>query len=769
MIPRFISLVALCACLGATDSNLLTKRWNAHWLSVPGVSPHDYGVYHFRRTFNLAEQPRTFVVHVSGDNRYQLFVNGELASVGPARGDLFHWRYETVDIASKLKAGKNTLAAVVWNDGPFTAVAQISNGTGFILQGDSDSEQIVNTGAEWRCIMDRAYTANPIAKDQRTGFTALGPSEELNASRYPWGWQNTDFDDADWQKAAVGTNGEPRADQDAGNCWFLVPRSIPAEERHPEQPMHGLAELERAPIGAHTSTKFILDQGYLTTAYPEISVHGGNGARIGIKYAEGLWLPGKPHGQEEKGDRDVIEGKRFLGYEDVYIADGADRIYRPLFWRTYRYVQVTVQTAAEPVSLSFHGVFTGYPFERKAALTGAPPEIGKILDVGWRTARLCAHESYMDCPYYEQLQYAGDTRIQGLVSLYMSGDGRLLRNAIEQLNSSRTAEGLTYSRAPSALPQYIPGFSLWWIGMLHDYWMYVDDPQFVKSLLPGVRAVLSYFEGIEKSDGRLGPLHWWPYVDWNPHWEGGIPPSSGNGDSSLNDLQLDLGYQWASDMEDKLGSATLAVQDRVEARHLRQIIRDSYFDSTRGLIADTPAKQEFSQQANSLAVLAGVFEGPQAREVMNKIAADDSLVQASTYFRAYLNEALLRAGLGNRYLQMLGPWHTMLGMHLTTWAEALSFDRSDCHAWGASPNYELFRTVLGVEPIAPGFKKVRIAPNMNGLPEISGSVPSPLGPISVSLKTGGKAVIELPTGLDGEFVWQGKTRALKEGRTEIGL
>ncbi|MGA2599971.1 MAG: family 78 glycoside hydrolase catalytic domain [Bryobacteraceae bacterium] len=764
MIPKCLSLAVLCACLGAANPALPATRWKAHWLSVPGVSPNDYGVYHFRRAFDLAAQPQTFVVHVSGDNRYQLFVNGELASLGPARGDLFHWRYETVDIASKLKAGKNTLAAVVWNDGPYTAVAQISNGTGFILQGDSDAEQVVNTNADWRCLVDRAYTANPIPKDQKTGYHALGPAEQVDATQYPWGWEAPGFDDSSWHRPVVGAQGDPRGDQDASNRWFLVPRSIPAEERHAEQPMHGIADLERGPILDHTSARFILDQGYLTTAYPELSIRGGKGAQIGIKYAEGLWLPDK----NEKGDRDVTTGKRFLGYEDVYIADGAARVYRPLFWRTYRYVQITVETGDEPVSISFRGIFTGYPFERKASLTGAPAEVGKILDVGWRTARLCAHESYMDCPYYEQLQYAGDTRIQGLVSLYMSGDGRLLRNAIEQLNSSRTAEGLTYSRAPSALPQYIPGFSLWWIGMLHDYWMYVDDPQFVKGMLPGVRAVLSYFEGVEKPDGRLGPLHWWPYVDWNPHWEGGYPASTANGDSALNDLQLTLAYQWASDMEDKLGSATLAVQNRGSARRLKQIIRDSYFDSGRGLLADTPAKHEFSQQANSLAVLAGVFEGPQARDVMNKIVADVSLEQASTYFRAYLNEALLRAGLGNRYLDMLGPWHTMLGMHLTTWAEALSFDRSDCHAWGASPNYELFRTVLGVEPAAAGFKRVRIAPNLSGLPEISGSVPSPRGAISVSLKAG-KARIELPAGTDGDFVWQGKTSPLKPGRNEIAL
>ena len=52
----------------------------------------------------------------------------------------------------------------------------------------------------------------------------------------------------------------------------------------------------------------------------------------------------------------------------------------------------------------------GYPFERKAMFDAKSDDITKMLDVGWRTASLCAHETYMDCPYYEQLQYVGDTR-----------------------------------------------------------------------------------------------------------------------------------------------------------------------------------------------------------------------------------------------------------------------------------------------------------------------------------------------------------------------
>jgi len=71
--------------------------------------------------------------------------------------------------------------------------------------------------------------------------------------------------------------------------------------------------------------------------------------------------------------------------------------------------------------------------------TGGGGGLKDKRSVGWRTARLCAHETYMDCPYYEQLQYVGDTRVQCLVSLFDSGDARLMRNAIEQ-SSERIVE-----------------------------------------------------------------------------------------------------------------------------------------------------------------------------------------------------------------------------------------------------------------------------------------------------------------------------------------
>lgn len=101
----------------APDSGLLTATWETRWARDGESSPYDFGVYHFRRSFDLAARPETFVINITADNRYRLFVNGTPACWGSARGDLRCWYYETVDIAPLLHAGRNTLAVQVWNGG----------------------------------------------------------------------------------------------------------------------------------------------------------------------------------------------------------------------------------------------------------------------------------------------------------------------------------------------------------------------------------------------------------------------------------------------------------------------------------------------------------------------------------------------------------------------------------------------------------------------------------------------------------------------------
>ena len=228
---------------------------------------------------------------------------------------------------------------------------------------------------------------------------------------------------------------------------------------------------------------------------------GGRDSEIHLTYSEALY-----DAQGKKGNRNEIAGRQIQGITDVLIAGGGDaRAFEPLWWRTWRYLQIEITTKSEPLKLdSFGAWFSAYPFEAKATIKGDIRELDRIWETGWRTARLDAHETYMDAPYWEQLQYVGDTRIQALISYVVAGDPRLARQAIMNIDDSRTPEGITESRYPSSLPQFIPTFSLLWVNMLHDYWMYVDDLPFVKETLPHTRTVLDWYATDLRPDGLDG-------------------------------------------------------------------------------------------------------------------------------------------------------------------------------------------------------------------------------------------------------------------------
>ncbi len=780
----FILALFLCAFPSRSSISreanpaVLNQPWTAQWIACPGSPHREFGVYYFRKDFSLSITPQHFILHVSGDNRYQLFVNGASVSEGPARGDLFHWRYETLDIAGHLRPGHNVVAAIVWNYADLAPWAQMSNETGLIVQGDTSQESVVNTNESWRVLQSRAVRMIPINRKAIPFYMVVGPGIRVDASQVPWGWQNPGFDDSAWKPAVALVEGGPRGIQDSHSPWMLVPRNIPMME----EKLQRLVSVRRSQgvevrnsflqgqspvtIPAHATATLLFDQSFETTAYPELVVSGGKGSVITLTYAEALWKG------REKGNRNNIQGKKMLGMEDQFLPDGGQqRMFRPLWWRTYRYLQVAVRTGAEPLTLNdLRGIFTAYPFKVRASFESSDSTLQKMWKVGWRTARLCAHTTYMDCPYYERLQYAGDTRIQILISLYMTGDDRLAKNAIELLNESRIPEGITQSRYPSRLPQFIPPFSLFWIGIMHDLWWYHGDTDFLRQYLPGMRDVLGWFERRTTPSGLLGRLEWWNFVDWTPQFKSGVPPEETDGQSSILSLQFVAALQNAAELESNFGNPSFARHDRALAEKIAHAVYEKCWDSSRGLLADTSARKSFSQHANILGVLTRAIPAQDQKRVMQKVLTDSALTQCSYYFRFYLFRAIKKAGLGNEYLSLLGPWKQMLALGLTTWAEKPEPVRSDCHAWSAHPNFDFLNTVAGIEPAAPGFRKVLLQPHLGNLDRLAATVPVPQGEISVKYaQRNGQlsADVTLPPGVTGWLAWGGQKLELHGGAQHL--
>lgn len=800
-------IVVLCCLAACTAGQLagqdlpvnplfMRREWPASWISCPGIGGREYGVYHFRKMFQLETRPATFIVHVSADNRYRLWVNGHAVCSGPARGDLQHWNYETVDIAGYLQPGSNVMAALVWNMGVYAPAAQISNETAFLVQGDSQAEQAVNTGRSWKVVRDEAY--HPCSTDiaSRLGvYKVTGPGDSVQGNAYPWGWELPAYDDAGWQFAVGVTRPAPWG-SGTDNLWTLVPREIPQmEERQQRIPV--LCRLAEVPgraadsggglgadvtamlaggrpviFPAHTRMRLLLDNTYNTVAYPELTVSGGKGAAIRLSYAESLV---DKNGQ--KGNRGETGGKELRGDYDIFVADGGSRrLFRPLWFRTFRYLQLDIMTGDDPLVIDdLYGMYTGYPFERKASFASNDSSLGAIWDVGWRTARLCAGETYFDCPYYEQLQYEADTRIQSLISLYVTGDDRLMRKALLDFSHSRIPEGLTQGRYPCNRFQVIPPFSLWWIVMIHDYWLLRKDDAFIRQFLPAVRGVLDWYEGhIDSAAGMLGPMPWWGFVDWADAFGDGQPPGAADGHSAVITLQYAYTLRQAAEVFEYFGGQYRYTAERCRklAADLGREVYQACYDARRGEMANTPEKNSYSQHAGILAILADAIPAADRRAVMGKILADSSLTQATFYFRFYLTQAMKAVGMGDLYYSSLGPWRKMLEIGLTTFAETPEPTRSDCHAWSASPEYDFLATICGIVPDAPGFSRVLIRPALGLLTAVEGSMPHPRGMIRVKLRrtaTGISGEVELPAGVTGRFAYGGKEVALHAGKQMIGM
>lgn len=461
---------------------------------------------------------------------------------------------------------------------------------------------------------------------------------------------------------------------------------------------------------------------------------------------------------------------------DIFLPDGGPFEFSTLWWRTWRYVRLDIKTANEPLDIEdFYGIFTGYPFREEGYFKSSDASAGKIWDTAWRTARLCALETYIDCPYYEQLQYAGDTRIQALISLYVSGDDRLMRKAIADFDWSRGSNGLVKSRHPSRIRQYIPPFALYWVQMLDDFARHRDDSEFVREHIDGARAVFRwYLRQIDPDTGMLFPqLPYWNFVDWSkaPEWNGGYAPETQTAASAINSLHLAYALKCGANLMRHMGMEKEAGEYAQKSREIAAAVRKRCYDESRGLFMNYAGAARSSQHANIMGILSGAAEPGERRALIGKILSDPALDQCTIYYRFYLAEAMRMAGEGDKYFSQLEPWKKMLDRGLTTFAEKPDPTRSDCHAWSSSPNYHLLSLVAGVTPAEYGFKSVRIEPKLGQLKFVEAAIPHPKGKIRISLKKKGEEIggfVELPEGLSGTFADGKRDYPVKGGFNRIG-
>ncbi|MDR2402664.1 MAG: hypothetical protein LBD78_01395 [Spirochaetaceae bacterium] len=737
---------------------------------------------------------------VSASSRYALYVNGAPVNHGPCKGDRMQYYCDDLELGSLLREGENVIACKVVSfppqealslrdgyadAGPFSVIGTAS-GPCLLFSGeavDSAGAKIdLSTGyAPWEVKNDTAVSW--LAPEMTMVFC----HEEVDAEKIPAGWNS---------RAGVFPGFAPvikRWAYDEKTYGEIAPlplfrrpiplleeierefvKEIPADPRDKRLVSFldpsGRPEKLRLERGTYTVD---LDAGELTTGYVMLETEGGRGSEITLTYAESY---GGPFSGGIRGDR--LDYKKFTlgGFKDVYRPAGSRDSYEFFWWKTFRIVRIEITVGSE--ALILHPVKyreTGYPLEIKtgpaADADSTVSWIPGLWDISLRTLRRCMHETYEDCPYYEQMQYSFDTRLQMLFTYYVSGDTRLGLKTIDDFHRSMLPEGIIQSRYPTNCPQVIPTFSISWLSMLMDYYNQTADISALERYRPTAEHILLWFRRKKGETGLLENLGYWDFVDWAPEWGGihGSVRAAFRGPSTVQNLMYVYGLQLMGRILGLLGFNDLGAYYLDEGRSIQNIIRERCWDEKRGFFTEGPDfREEYTRHAQMWAVLTGTVIGREAADLMERVLESKDLIKCTFPLQFYFFRALEEAGLYEKTETQWEDWKGLLSLNLSTVPETpYDNSRSECHAWSALLLYEYPAKILGVYPLEPGWKTIGIKPRGLYLGKAAGEVWTPAGTVKVSWKyEGGKFSVSgsLPAGAAGRLTLPGGgERALAGG------
>ncbi len=741
-------------------------KWPAKWIELEGENRAPF-VALFRLKLNLSS-PLNTLVHVVADERYDLWIDGEPVGEGNERGDRGNWFFESYRI--NLEAGEHTIVAKVWAIGEKAPFAQMTVRPGFLFCPEDEAHvKLLATGeAAWESKLMLGYEFI----DQLAAW-GTGVRVKVHGDMLPPDWRTGGGES--WVAPRKGENGYSASNlPDLPPSHMLVPATLPAmmgkpwtkgTVRHVDHPPTGitsdlvvtkandladehqgwtdLLRFEKPlTIPANTRRRVIFDLDDYVCAYPEVILSGGKGNSLRVHWQEALYdAKEKVH----KGNRDEIEGKVFTtvwhkkdGVGDIFISGGtSSERFDTLWFSCGRYVEFLVETGNESTTIEKVVLYeTRYPIEPQTTFSTDDPRAAEVEPLMVRVLQMCSHETYYDCPFYEQLMYIGDTRLQALVTMCISQDDRLVRKALRMFDVSRQVDGITQSRYPSRVRQIIPPFSLWWVAMVHDYAAWRGDKEFVASLMPGVRAVLDHYRQGKTEGGLLHSPKGWNFIDWVPKWNGGVPPGGNEIGANLN-LKAVWVLRQAAEIEEWLGEPELAARCRREAKQIMDTCLRKFYNQERGLFADDLAHTSYSEHAQCLALLAGISDKGIESRCLDGLQHAKDLHKTTVYFRHYLLETFWKFNRPDLLWKELDLWWGLKGQGFKTVLEHNEPSRSDCHAWGAHPMFHFRASMLGIRPGGLGGKHFTVNPHLGPLKHAEGGIMTSAGEVHVKVDASG--------------------------------
>jgi len=767
-------------------------------------------IWLLRREIDLPTDVQAARLRITADGRYRLWVNGSRVGDGPVRSAPAHLSYDDYDLASLLVPGPNALAVLVRHYG--TAVAWWQPATPLLTLGCGGllaELAVQSAGGAVRVGTDARWRARPahVQPGPGTGFIGSPAPEVVDLRRLPHGWDRSGYDDTDWTPVAVLAERMPtqrRATPPDDPFPLLGPSPLPRPTRTERVParLRGRASVELSddpavPVGAVAASR---GSELLDLPVPELRLAAGEAVTVDFgRMVSGrvlLRLESEPGavldiaaGEELTGDGlPIVEPRRWALR---VLGGGTHQEVEALEPVGLRYAQLASRGGSSRVQISV--VESLHIRSDSATFACSDTSLTQLWQTGARTLDLCTDDAYLDCPGRERRAWLGDAYLHGLLGAVTGQSPQVMAHGLALHAQAVRSDGLLPGVAAGDLaeaPITLPDYSLHWVRSLARTLAYGGDLELAVPLMPVATGICQAFERWRGSDGLLEEVPGWLFVDWAQTERGGH--------TAALDLLLVLALRDLAEVADLIGDAGTAQRSRSRADHGLEAAAIRYLDPGRGLLVDaaSPGGQRgrrVSQQTTALAVLAGALTGAAAKAALDAVTdphvlrmtrwpgqaqgtAEEHLgtqqglpagfdpeahvVMAQPFFMHFVHQALVAAGLADRLVESCGRWLPQLDSgndSLEEYWEAAPGAASRCHAWSATPTYDLTTHVVGLAPAAPGWSEIVLRPALADLAWARAAVTSPYGPVAADVRRDGATVTvsaDLPPGVSGT-AWLG--------------
>ena len=588
------------------------------WMRPPQQTEHSF-IAVFRNRFTVQET-QNITFEFSADEKVQLFLDGKRLLEGPERGCENYWYKQYASICTV--PGEHTLTArVTVFSHELRAYAQMSVEPGFYFCSDSP------VFGPWDCQIE-------------SGLTFEAPFPDW--ASYP----------------RVHVNGGNR-DILSGKNGSWLPVEYFEDARILHEPDLPLMRYEKTVPQKLSDTLFYFPTYSCVWASYRFSGKG----QVKIRWSETPYLTGKFDNTLLKGEKGRRNGKFFLGKFDIFEVNGEYEWY-DFWWKAGHYVEIETSGDVKVVPSFFR---TGYPLPEYSGNN-------KLVKMAYETLHACSMDTYLDCPFYEQLMYTSDSRLEALSTYAITDDHRLPAKALKIMAMSQQPDGSLYSHHPAKEPQKIPEFSLIWFLMYCDYFRRHPDDGLCKELEEKAIKLLDYFK--RKMTGGLlyipgnavSSSECWNFIDWCDSWDNGVPP----GGSLTSMLNFFLLYALQN-----LQEIEFPYEMETWIKELAENIDRTFYVPERGLYAIDPEKKFFSEHSQILALLTD-----SKKSVINALK-NEKLTECSISFSYYYIAGCRKYGLHDLADKRVARFNELLDCGLTTLPEEFHNTRSDCHAWSS--------------------------------------------------------------------------------------